>query len=248
VRTVAIALLVVSTGCRLGFDGSHLERDDAPVDDDASGSDDDAGPTDSMMVDVPPNAVTVTFGERASSMVKNATADTYISNDTGEPTFNYGVSDDLRAEADKGERILFRFDVSSIPSSATVIAATLEVDVTQNNSADVEVRPILEPWLEGTLDGTSGQPSYLERSLGTAWATTGCGSPDSAGTTITTFKPLNAGVNAVALPGATVQGWVTSPATNYGIILFNTDTNSVRLASSEDPVAQRPELTVTYLP
>jgi len=152
---VVIALI----GCgRIGFspggdgDGGTMGNNDGLL-------------TDGTMVDLPGNAMTVTFGEIGTATFQNVTADTFISNEAGEPTLNYGTTDELRSEQDVNERILLRFDLTMIPSSATVTSATLTVTVSQANaSATWELHPVLELWPEGSQDGAAGSPNYTDAS------------------------------------------------------------------------------------
>lgn len=241
------SMSLVLASCRFGFDEQRLDLgDDAAIDDDAAA--DDAALVDAM-IDAPNNAVTVTFGERATATFQGVTADTYISNETGEPGLNYGASDDLRSEQDVSERILMKFTVTGIPSTATVLSASLDVEVVNENPlATWELHPLLEDWVEGSLDGTTGVANFVNRNLTTAWATAGAGMPNSAGPTFATAVPAVLGVLSITIPAATVQGWVTTPATNFGFIFYNTHTNSARIASSEEATQFRPLLSVTYVP
>ncbi|HEY5921089.1 MAG TPA: DNRLRE domain-containing protein [Kofleriaceae bacterium] len=205
---------------------------------------------DGRVIDAPPNAITVTFGERTNADFNGVTRDTYISNEAGEPTLNYGATDELRSELDVDERILLRFDLTAIPPTATVFEVLLAVEVTEANAAaDWLVHPLLEAWAEGTSDGAPGAANFTQRIVAAAWATTGAGPPMSAGAPFATLKPATLGALIATLPNATVQGWITSPATNQGMIFLNTNTNSARMASREaSPSNNRPMLTVTYVP
>lgn len=239
IRTVACACVAL-VGCgRVGF---------GPLDDDGGRDDDVRG--DGVIADVPPNAMTVTFGERQTAMVQSVTRDTFISNEAGEPTFNYGSTDVLRSEQDVNERILLRFNLSSIPTTATVFDAKLTVEITQMNAlATLELHAVLEPWSEGSLDGAAGAANYTERMTGTAWSTVGCGEPLSAGATIASAAPSALGSLPIPIPVATVQTWVTTPAQNFGIVFYNTHTDTARIASREHGTPEfRPQLAVAYVP
>ena len=56
---------------------------------------DGQGQGDGAMVDVPDNAMTIKFGERPTADVTGVTFDTFISNEVGESTLNYGATDEL---------------------------------------------------------------------------------------------------------------------------------------------------------
>lgn len=228
---------------RISFDASTDASSDARSDGrgDARGDE---------IPDAPPGAMTLTFGERGNANVQGVTSDTFISNEAGEPTLNYGGTDELRSEQDVDERILIRFDVSAIAPTATVIGATLFVVVTEANvAATWELRPLLEPWAEGTFDGLPGAANYTQRMLATNWATAGASEPGSAGSVVATMQPTALGPISEELPAAVVQSWVTTPANNFGFIFYNTSTNTARMASSEYPTPDaRPMLAVTFVP
>ncbi|HUS32552.1 MAG TPA: DNRLRE domain-containing protein [Kofleriaceae bacterium] len=238
------ALVFGLLGCgRIGF---------APIDDrvgDAAATD-DAAMIDGRPIDAPANAVTVSFGDRGDATFQATASDTYISNEAGEPTLNYGFSDELRSEQDVDERILLRFDVDTIPPTATVFQVQLSITVTEANTvATWFVHPVLEQWSEGTADGTAGAANFTQRMPGTAWAVVGAGMPGSSGLAFATIKPNALGTINATLPNAPVQNWVTNPATNFGMIFLNDDTNTARFAASENATpAMRPLLTVTYVP
>lgn len=207
--------------------------------------------TDGRTVDLPPNALTMTFGENTLSDVQGVTTDTFISNETNEATLNYGGTDELRSEQDVSERILLRFDVSAIAPTPTVIEATVTVEVTQTHPSAVwEIHDVLQAWTEGTLDGFPGQTNFLQRDLGIAWTNAGCGEPTSAGPTFTTVPNIPLGTFTFSIDPAVVQLWISTPAQNNGMVLYNTFGESVRFASSEGgtPAGGRPELRVTYVP
>lgn len=95
--------------------------------------------------DAPSNAVTRTYGQRTGVDFVVITDDTYISDETLEAALNYGGTDLLRAEGDVGERILMRFDLSVIPMSAQVFAASVTFNLVQfDANATLTARPLLQ--------------------------------------------------------------------------------------------------------
>lgn len=239
-RGWTVAASVLALGCgRVGFDRST-----------DGGAGDDGGVTDGLTVDLPANALTLTFGERPTADVQGVTFDTFISNEAGEPTLNYGGTDELRSELDVNERILLRFDTSAIPTTATVLQARIALEITQTDPAATwSLRRVLEPWTEGTVDGTAGTANYTQRTAGTAWTTAGCGEPGSATPSFATVTDIQLGTATLGLLEPTVQMWIATPAENHGLVFYNTFTESVRFASSEHGTASlRPLLTITYVP
>jgi hypothetical protein len=221
--------------------------------DDAGGSntrDADTDATDARPIDAPANAITVSFGDRGDATFPATSSDTYISNEAGEPTLNYGFSDELRSEQDVDERILLHFDLDMIPPTATIFEVQLAITVTQNNPAAVWfIHTVLEQWSEGTADGAAGAANFTQRMPGTAWATVGAGMPNSSGLSFATIIPNALGTITATLPNQPIQAWVANPATNFGMIFFNSHTETARFAASEHATpSMRPLLTVTYVP
>jgi len=239
-----VAVCAVSFGCgRVGF----YTFDDAMGGDGRSG---DGGTPAIDAIDAPMNAVTVTFGERATATFQGVTRDTFISNEAGEPTLNYGITDELRSESDVSERILLSFDVSAIPPGTAVFSASLQVIVTQANPlATWELHPVLENWDEGSQDGTSGTSNFTLRMTGVAWSNAGANIPTSSGPTFTTAQPAALGALDIPIPASVAQTWVNNVGSNYGFAFFNTHSDTARFASREIvPATSRPLLTVTYVP
>jgi hypothetical protein len=201
-------------------------------------------------IDVPPNAITRTFGERLSADFKNVTSDTFISNEAGEPTLNYGATDELRSEQDVNERILLRFSLAAIPTTATVFQVFLAIEVTEANpNANWQLHPLLEAWAEGTGDGVTGAANYTQRAAALTWTTLGAGTPGSAGALFVATQPSALGPLVIGLPVQSVQNWVANPAANFGMVFVNDHTDTARMASRESAIdAARPLLTVTYVP
>ncbi len=235
------AVTVLVSGCgRIAF----APTSDAAVDamsDSAVGTVDGAG-TDAA-------AQTRTFGERPGLDFRNVTTDTYLSNEGIETTLNYGGATVLRSEQDVGERILIRIDTSGLPTSTVVISAMLTVAITQQiGAATLTARPILEAWNEGAADGSTGAANYFDRAAATGWASPGAASPGSSGAPIGTAMPTMLGDLVIELDPSTVQGWITSPASNFGVVIDNSSTESVRVASSENTSTTSPMLTITFVP
>lgn len=226
-------------GCgRVGF---------APIDDAALIAASDVG---TPLGDVPSNAMTRSFGERPGLDFTGVTTDTFISNEAGEPDLNNGQADELRSEQDVSERILIRFALDAIPPSAQIIDAELTVSITQFDPSTVlSAYRVLEAWEEGTGDGSPGVANFVLRQGANAWSTAGAGMPGSAGDPLGSLSPTMLGDARMMLDLGIVQRWVTNPADNFGLVLFNSFTESTRIASSEaSDASTRPMLIVTYLP
>ncbi len=248
--------LVLLVGCgRLGFDspGGALGVD-APRD---AGVDGDRPTNDAMIdamidatIDAPPNLMTFTFGEAPLTMFNTVTSDTYVSSDGTEDLLNYGADDGVRIEADAGERALIHFNISAIPTTATVVSASLAINCTQLPSTPlpIELHRVLEAWDEGNQSGTIGVANYVNRTGSLPWQNPGAGPPLSSTATFGMFTPV-LGMQSFELPPAMLQAWVANSGTNFGIVMISTSNDSSRFTSSEGTQSTaRPVLTVTFTP
>ena len=171
----------------------------------------------------------------------SATKDTYL--DAWYPTDIHGS--DQRLNVGRGlasYRPLIYFDLSSIPTDATISVATLNLYLDYYEhllelSPSVSVHRVKQDWEEL-------QATWDERSTGAAWDTAGCeGSGDREAS-----SSGSATIGAVSTwyqwdVGALVQDWVWYPTTNKGMLLLpasgagrwlrfhsmNTGTNTPRL-------------------
>jgi hypothetical protein len=168
------------------------------------------------------------------SSANNPTGTVYRTNDM---LYTYAL--------DYTTKALIRFDVSQIPSTASVVSAKLDVTVESWTSPQTLIGNFLAtPWsyASASLGWTSGGAG--------SWKTAGIGASDVTGPAFTFF-----GINAsgyqrktVALDPASVTAWLQSSTANQGIVLANQDPGKVlRIYSSEasDP-AKRPTLSVSY--
>ncbi|MGH7142989.1 MAG: DNRLRE domain-containing protein [Planctomycetota bacterium] len=144
---------------------------------------------------------------------------------------------DTAPENDLG---LIQFDLSSIPTTATITSAQLVLWIDRTNGVDTGDQLIFSTctssWNESTTYNT--MPTS---------AATSVVPPTVA---IANASPLSP-TQAYTITGmaSVVQGWVSTPATNYGALLNYTSPSSINMsfASHRDPtVANHPELDVTY--
>ena len=129
-----------------------------------------------------------------------------------------------------------QWDLSSLPTTATVVSATLSVYVTDTSTGLYNVYALTHAWSASTVTWDSLNPTA---SLGTL-----IGHIPPGGATGWRHIILNS--DGIAL----VQGWIhgTQPNNGIGIVDAKT-TDDLRLRSSEDStVAQRPKLTIQYQP
>ncbi len=148
------------------------------------------------------------------------------------------------------DRALIRYDLSSIPATATITSATVRlVKIGGPASArNVSIHRLTNNWTEGTggCGGTAGVANWQQRITGTPWTT--AGGDFDATATATVSVAINGIYNFTAT--SLVQGWVNSTFANHGILArFTTENlNSlINFASTENvTVANRPQLLVSY--
>jgi len=182
-------------------------------------------------------------------------SDTILSG--GNTVYNYGAWNMILFGLDPGTpyRILIKFDVSSIiPSNVTVTNASLTLSYQLNNGSNtVTAYALTRDFTEGTeIGGNAGTGASWSTYDGTnSWTAAG-GDYGAAAVSNSVFADGTKQVITLNLDKSIVQGWITSPSSNYGIILIASDETSsvpnwVRFYSKEYATpAMRPALTVTY--
>lgn len=209
---------------------------------------------------LPLSATTITLQEGVGGY--NGTSDTTIyqnhaDNSDGGGFFIYaGVTQD-----NSPRRALIRFDVSAIPSNATIQSAqlTLCVDRSRPSTQNYTLSRVTSDWGEGTVDAgdpggfgaaaSAGDATWKARHFGVSLWTTAGG--DYSTTSVTTLVDIQNTTATFASAGmaADVQAWVVSPSTNFGWLLKGNELsvwNSRRFVSSEGTVGLRPTLTIGY--
>jgi hypothetical protein len=198
----------------------------------------------------PGAAVTVTFGERPASDVTGVTSDTYLS--SGNPSENKGAKDVFYATTADTRHALLRFDLSSISPDAEVVDASLSLFTTDfATGGAVRVYAMLEAWDEGNQDDAGGVANWTYRKLFVEWSGAGA-TPPSRGTVAVAEIVPNAILTefTTQLPAELVQGWVSSPAANFGVTLTAVSADGDFGFSSREALLarRRPQLTVTFVP
>ena len=192
------------------------------------------------------------------------TTDTYL--DLGNADTNWGAADRLRTKTTENADTLVRFDLSDIPSDATVNQATLRlyaIDNTGLRPVNGEASTSRNGWfMEPTITLRAHQilrswsedsATWIEAMAGEAWGLPGA---QSAGTD---YHPEYVD-ELVGFSGTEVwaefdvtdltQLWIDSPASNYGAIIkayLHYSTISYSFWSSEGPLPWfRPQLVIEY--
>jgi hypothetical protein len=158
-------------------------------------------------------------------------------------------------------RSVLAFDLSSIPSNATITSVGLTMVVSQSSggATNFSLYRALADWGEGTSDAsgdetagatsTTGDATWLHRFYpGTLWSAAGGDFDATSATTSVSGAALYQWSSATLL--SDVQGWYSNPSTNFGWVLRGAESGNNRKGFDSrqfaDP-AQRPKLEVTYV-
>ena len=205
----------------------------------------------------------------AQSTTVSLTADRDNSMYEESPTFSNGSGIFLFAGATRQtgaspRRALVHFDLSSIPSSATVQSATLQLTMnkTPTGSASVQtIHALTQDWGESTSDANGREGQGISAAAGDAtWSanffgTSSWTSPGgdfvataSASSTVSTLGAYTWGSTPQMV--ADVQSWLTTPANNFGWLLRGDESQQLtarRYCSRENAEAScRPTLTIAF--
>lgn len=186
-------------------------------------------------------------------------------------TNSNGAGDNFTAGANQSAAVrrgLLMFDLSSIPAGATITAVSLSMvmNKTVSGANNVSLHRLDENWGEGPSNaGAGGDGNGAPAELGDAtWIcsfSNGAGGCTTAWTTAGgTYQPTATATTSVAGPSAytwssaqmitNVQGWLNTPATNFGWVIIGTEGSpgsAKRFSSRTNPIVpDRPSLTVTY--
>ncbi|MDP3936756.1 MAG: DNRLRE domain-containing protein, partial [Deltaproteobacteria bacterium] len=206
----------------------------------------------------------------ADTVVIGASKDNTIFEENG--AFSNGAGDYLFAGNTKDgtaftRRALIAFNVAgSIPAGSTINSVSLQVFVsrTRTQSGTGALHRLLADWGEGTSNAageegtgapaTTGDATWTHRFYSaTPWTTAGGNYNATASATTSLLGQNNFYTWAsTASLVADVQGWLNSPATNFGWIILGNETGT-RVAKqfpsrTHSITAQRPMLTINFTP
>jgi outer membrane protein assembly factor BamB len=188
----------------------------------------------------------VSYREGDGKGAVSETNDTYIDETT--PSTNYGGGLIFEIDQAPHRHALLKFPnifgngVNQIPPGSVVLSATLTVQVVDTGSTCPTLYQLTEGWTE--LEAT-----WISRRTAVSWTDAGADGP-------TSHQPVAGGTLPCTLIGtanvsvtASVQNWSNGEA-NEGWVLINAaDNDGIQLTSSEEPaVANRPQLTVSFVP
>ena len=161
-------------------------------------------------------------------------------------------------------RALIAFDLSSIPTGATITYARFQIVISKTpfdrENADVSLHRLAQDWGVGEVDSAGqegrgsaagdGDATWLSNMLGTSdWTAEG---GDYAEDSSATARAGGTG-SAVIFEGedlvADIQSWLDNPDENFGWIIIS-EGQAKRYHSSDggDEPGQKPQLVVRYTP
>jgi hypothetical protein len=212
-----------------------------------------------QLVDATDQEITFRFYNRAGALIDTHTMSKSGGGGGGSTTIsfqnntttNYATATTLIVDGDdpggtgRDKRGLLQWDVSGIPSSKTVTAASITVTVSDASTQAYEVYQLMRTWSENG-------PTWNNYASGTAWQTAGADGANDRSTTvlgsITASSKGNYTITLNASGVALVQGWVNGSIANQGVMIVDAaNSNGLDFRSSEYSTAtSRPKLTVTY--
>jgi hypothetical protein len=244
-----------------GDDQPSDDASDEPSDDssdgDGDGGDDTSDEADAAVVDAArPDAEVIDAAlpdaPRPDADTGPFTVSIVASRDTrlhgGERHLNFGATGELVCNGNPDTPVLIGWNLSAIPSSATVDSAVMRLSTGDNalQGESASVFALLEDWNEGNQNGAAGAASYDQRKPGTSWLSAGARPPSRTTSPVVVFAPTQANQTfQVNLPTALVQTWVDLPAGNFGVVITCPFSNDVAF-HSRSVAGKQPVLVVTY--
>jgi len=163
---------------------------------------------------------------------------------------NYGASEWIEIDSGGGDlgdgRMLFQFDLSSIPSGATITSATLKLYSQQDEggSISMNVYRVTESWTEGTNDHSAGRSNWDYRTSTQLWSTAG-GTVDS-NIYATLVSDGNTGWDHWDIT-TLAQQWHDGTHTNYGMMLASPSSGDYEVEyKTRESTTNKPILTIEY--
>ena len=205
---------------------------------------------------------------QAESLVVRPSADTSLFEQY--PENNLGHSRLAAGSLGTGSRsrALIRFDLTAIPTNATVQSAILAVVLVRSPptavASEFELRRVLKSWVEGDkgqpgvdsgAPGTIGEPTWNLRAVpdqgwGAPGGRLGVDFADAVSATTRIVREGDYQFGPADGFTADVQRWIKTPAENWGWVLRSQDEatkSTARRFGGREEAGSEPVLTVTYV-
>ena len=164
----------------------------------------------------------------ADTLTVSASTDTWIFSES--PTFSqfgdfHGLAAGVNAH-DSPMRALFKFDLSQIPTNATVTSAAVSLVAQKQNfsaqTATFELHRLIQPWV-------ATEATWNNRTADASWSAPGAGAEDDYSLTISASNVVSDAFGTTYVFGSTadtiadVQAWVNDSTANNGWIFKVSD-------------------------
>jgi hypothetical protein len=165
------------------------------------------------------------------------------------PNTNSGAATTLRVDGNDPEPggndvyAALRWNLSSIPAGATVNSATVTLNI--SNHANDSGTPQTYGAYELKKAWNENQITWNQPASGTSWETAGATGTTDRGAKIANVTPIALGSYTFTIPSSVVQGWLSAPSSNNGIVLADTINDDGFIFSSKEGTSA-PKLAVTY--
>jgi hypothetical protein len=201
-------------------------------------------------------------GPTCTTVHLEAAEDTYMS--SYNKTYNYGGVNLFKVtnnSSGTNRGALIRWDLSSIPSNATISTASVTVYVSTSSTQTYNMYALRRTWVEGTTSpgaASSTSANWNTYNGSDSWGTLGAANTSSDrydtnlwGAGSTSFSSTGSKEVSLNSSGiAVIQQWVSGSLANYGVTLQNYTTTSgsdnLQISSSEHTTNAGPTLNVYY--
>jgi hypothetical protein len=170
------------------------------------------------------------------------------------PNANNGAARTLKVDGDDPDPgggdlyAALRWNLSQVPAGATVSSATVTLNIS-NHSNDTGT-PQTYGAYELKRSWNEGQLNWNQAATGAPWATAGAKATTDRGSKIASVTPTSGTPAAkvpytFTIPASVVQGWLSAPSSNNGLLLADT-TNFDGFVFDTREGTTAPKLTVNY--
>lgn len=225
-----LAITVAAVGCGQGGENEDfisLQQEIA-----GSGGSHNVDFCSSPVAGSPPNVTSVTVGVSNDASIEEALQTTNLG------SLGYCM---MKGGTNK-RHCLLSFDLSSIPSTNTVVNGCIRVAIGDASGANYPGYQLLRNW-------SQTQVTWQRAKTGITWQVPGAWGPlDSGATTVATIPKNSLGWQSFVLSKDLIQAWVANPATNFGIVFGNDNSTDGLSISTQEDATNAPQLTVWSTP